>query len=107
MKTTIKKIEDVFVVCWAENKWLWKKISRERSLASTIADDTQAEYENACIELHTHPNGAIHFSRADDADESGKFRIFAILTDIQSKNPSIRFRCGVYDYFFQIYIFIV
>ena len=96
--------EDVFVVFWDENnvEWNWKRISKDRQRASTIADDTLEEYGNACIELHTHPDGAIHFSRADDEDESGKFRIFGILTDIHSNLPKIRFRCGVYDHFIQI-----
>ena len=96
--------EDVFIIFWHEEggEWGWKRISRERQRASTIADDTLDEYGNACIELHTHPAGAIHFSRADDEDESGKFRIFGILTDIHSKLPKIRFRCGVYDHFIQI-----
>ena len=96
--------EDVFVVFWHEKsgEWRWKRISRERQRASTIADDSVEEYGEACIELHTHPDGAIHFSRADDEDESGKFRIFGILTDIHSSLPKIRFRCGVYDHFIQI-----
>ncbi|MCB1025207.1 MAG: hypothetical protein KDB79_12500 [Acidobacteria bacterium] len=96
--------EDVFVVVWHEEigEWHWKRISRERQRASTIADDTLEEYTNACIELHTHPEGAIHFSRADNNDEKGKFRIFGILTDIHSNLPKIRFRCGVYDHFIEI-----
>ncbi len=97
-------LEDVYVVFWheANGQWCWKNIVRERSWARTIADDTLSEYGEACIELHTHPDGAIHFSRADDRDESGKFRIFGILTDVHSELPKIRFRCGVYDYFAQI-----
>lgn len=96
--------EDVFVVFWHEigGEWCWRNIGKERSWARTIADDTLPEYGEASIELHTHPNGAIHFSRADDADESGKFRIFGILTDVHSQTPKIRFRCGVYDHFVQI-----
>lgn len=96
--------EDVFVVFWNEKnaEWKWKRISRDRQRASTIADDSLEEYGEACIELHTHPDGAIHFSRADDEDEKGKFRIFGILTDIHSNLPKIRFRCGVYDHFIQI-----
>lgn len=95
--------EDVYVVYWNENttQWLWKPISRERGAAATIADDRLSEYGDACFELHTHPPGAIHFSRADDRDESGKFRIFGILIDIHDA-PKIRFRCGIYDYFAQI-----
>lgn len=96
--------EDVFVIYWSgeENLWKWRRVGRERTSVATIADDTLKEYANACIELHTHPAGAIHFSRADDLDESGKFRIFAILIDIHSKTPKIRFRCGVYEHFVQI-----
>ena len=96
--------EDVYVVFWDEktNEWRWSAISRERGWASTIADDTREEYGKACLELHTHPPGAIHFSRADDRDETDKFRIFGILIDIHSSTPKIRFRCGVYDFFAQI-----
>lgn len=92
--------EDFYAVFWSEelDDWKWAAISRERSFASTIAEDERAEYAAACLELHTHPPGAIHFSRADNADESGKFRLFGILTDIHDQ-PRIRLRCGVYDYF--------
>lgn len=93
--------EDVYVVYWNENAgdWSWKPISRERSLAATLAEDRLAEYGKACIELHTHPPSAIHFSTADDRDERGKFRIFGILIDVHSETPKIRFRCGIYDFF--------
>ncbi len=95
--------EDFYAVFWsdARDDWDWAAIGRERSLASTIADDKKVEYAAACLELHTHPPGAIHFSRADDRDESGKFRLFGILTDIYQQ-PKIRLRCGVYDYFEQL-----
>ena len=96
--------EDIYVVFWDEpnEKWRWKWMSRERRFAATIADDAQVEYGKACLELHTHPPGAIRFSRADDLDESDKFRIFGILIDVHAANPKIRFRCGVYDFFKQI-----
>lgn len=96
--------EDVYVVFWDEKtaEWRWSAISRERQRASTIADDTREEYGKACLELHTHPPGAFHFSLADDRDEQGKFRIFGILIDIHSATPKIRFRCGIYDFFSQI-----
>ena len=96
--------EDVYIVFWHEraSQWCWKNIGKERSWARTIADDSLSEYGESCIELHTHPDGVIHFSQADDRDESGKFRIFGILVDVHTNNPKIRFRCGVYDYFAQI-----
>lgn len=96
--------EDVYVVFWHEStsQWRWKNIGKDRQWARAIADDSLSEYGEACIELHTHPDGVIHFSKSDDRDEEGKFRIFGILIDVHTPNPKIRFRCGVYNYFAQI-----
>lgn len=95
--------EEVYLLYWdrRHESWQWRPASRSRSWASTIADDSLPEYAEACIELHTHPPGAMNFSRADDQDESGKFRIFGILIDVHDK-PKVRFRCGVYDHLIQI-----
>lgn len=91
--------EEVYLIYWDKLReaWQWKASGREHTWASTVADDTLPEYADCCIELHTHPPGALNFSRADDRDELGKFRIFAILIDIHDK-PKIRFRCGVYEH---------
>ncbi len=95
--------EEVYLIYWDGplGSWRWSAAGRDNNWASTIADDTLPEYAECCIELHTHPPGALNFSRADDADELGKFRIFAILIDGHDK-PKIRFRCGVYDHLVQI-----
>lgn len=91
--------EEVYLIYWDRtlSRWNWRASGREHSWASTIANDKLPEYAECCVELHTHPPGALHFSRADDRDELGKFRIFAILIDVHDK-PKIRFRCGVYDH---------
>lgn len=91
--------EEVYLIYWdaVTGSWHWRASGREHTWASTVADDSLQEYADCCIELHTHPPGALHFSRADDRDELGKFRIFAILIDVHVK-PKIRFRCGVYDH---------
>jgi PRTRC genetic system protein A len=96
--------EDVYVVYWQEKQatWCWKNIGKKRNYASTIADDELEEYKDACLEIHTHPPNATHFSQMDDRDEQGKFRIFGILIDVHNPNPKIRFRCGIYDYFVNI-----
>lgn len=95
--------EEVYLVYWDKRheSWQWRPASRSRTWASTIADDSLPEYAEACIELHTHPPGALKFSGADDRDESGKFRIFGILVDVHDK-PKVRFRCGVYDHLIKI-----
>lgn len=91
--------EEVYLIYWDKvlSEWQWRASGRENNWASTIADDSLPEYADCCIELHTHPPGALNFSRVDDRDELGKFRIFAILIDVHDK-PKIRFRCGVYDH---------
>ena len=95
--------ENVYLIYWDKIReiWSWRAAGRNNSWAATIADDQLPEYADACIELHTHPPGALNFSGADDKDESGKFRIFGILVDVHDK-PKIRFRCGIYDQFVQI-----
>lgn len=95
--------EEIYLIYWDKvlGAWQWRASGRESNWASTIADDTLPEYADCCIELHTHPPGALNVSRADDRDELGKFRIFAILVDVHDK-PKVRFRCGVYDHLIPI-----
>jgi hypothetical protein len=95
--------EEVYLIYWDTilSEWRWRAAGREHGWASTVADDRLPEYADCCIELHTHPPGALHFSGADDHDELGKFRIFAILIDVHDK-PKIRFRCGVYEHLIPI-----
>ncbi|MBA2377968.1 MAG: hypothetical protein H0V76_00150 [Blastocatellia bacterium] len=95
--------EELYLVYWDKSLefWQWRPASRDRTWTSTIADDSLPEYAEACIELHTHPPEALNFSKADDRDESGKFRLFGIFIDVHD-NPKIRFRCGIYDHLIQI-----
>ncbi len=95
--------EELYLIYWDGGRyaWQWSTSSRDRTYASTIADDRRPEYSEACIEIHTHPEGAYQFSTADDRDESGKFRIFGIIADVHDK-PKIRFRCGIYDHLIPI-----
>jgi len=91
--------EELYLIYWDSEirEWQWSTSSRDRTYASTIADDRRPEYSEACIEIHTHPDGAYQFSTADDRDESGKFRIFGLIADVHDK-PKFRFRCGIYDH---------
>jgi hypothetical protein len=96
--------ENLYAICRdAETGgYFWKEISRRRSFGSTIARDDDPAYQNALLEIHTHPPGCNDFSSQDDADESGKFRLFGILVDIHSQKPEIRLRVGIYDSFWEI-----
>lgn len=95
--------EELYLIYWDQgsDSWQWCTSGRDRTWASTIADDRRPEYSEACIEIHTHPDGAYQFSSADDRDESGKFRIFGIIVDVHDK-PKVRFRCGIYDHLIPI-----
>lgn len=95
--------ENLYAVCRdAGGHYFWKEISRDRRFGSTIARDDDPAYQNAVLEIHTHPPGCPEFSRADDSDERGKFRLFGILIDIHSEKPAIRLRVGIYDSFWEI-----
>ena len=96
--------ENLYAVYWNKKikQYFWKEISRNRSFGSTIARDDDAAYQNAILEIHTHPPGCREFSGQDDRDESGKFRLFGILVDIHSAKPMIRLRVGIYDSFWEI-----
>lgn len=95
--------EELYLIYWDDERyaWQWSTSSKDRTYASTIADDRRLEYSEACIEIHTHPDGAYQFSSADDRDESGKFRIFGIIADVHDE-PKVRFRCGIYDHLIPI-----
>ena len=96
--------ENLYAVCRDDKSggYFWKEISHSRSFGSTIARDDDTAYQNAVLEIHTHPPGCRAFSSQDDRDESGKFRLFGILVDIHSVQPAIRLRVGVYDSFWEI-----
>lgn len=96
--------ENLYAVCRDDKSgsYFWKEISHSRSFGSTIARDDDAAYQQAVLEIHTHPPGCREFSASDDRDESGKFRLFGILVDIHSVQPAIRLRVGIYDSFWEI-----
>jgi PRTRC genetic system protein A len=96
--------ENLYAVYWNEktSDFAWEEISRRRNFGSTIALDESPAYQNAILEIHTHPPNCRNFSASDNLDESGKFRLFGILIDIHSAKPLIRLRVGLYDSFWEI-----
>ena len=96
--------ENLYAICRdAEiGGYYWKEISLYRRFGSTVARDDDPAYQNAILEIHTHPPNCRQFSSQDDRDESGKYRLFGILVDIHSEQPLIRLRVGIYDSFWEI-----
>ncbi|KYC34690.1 hypothetical protein WA1_49050 [Scytonema hofmannii PCC 7110] len=57
-----------------------------------------SSYENAIIEVHSHSHYDAFFSQTDDVEETGKFRIFAVLGNLPER-PTICTRVGIYNHF--------
>ena len=55
-------------------------------------------YKSAIVEVHSHHQMAAEFSHADDQEEAGKFRLFAVLGEIFTQ-PTISVRVGIYNHF--------
>ena len=56
----------------------------------------------ALIDLHSHNSMPAFFSGTDDLDESGGFRIFAVLGRVSRHEAEIRVRVGIYGHFYDI-----
>lgn len=86
-----------------DNQWQLHVPAQAASHTSvaTIESSFGSAYETALIEVHSHARAPASFSTQDDIEESGKFRIFAVIGSLP-ENPSIRVRLGVYDRFFSI-----
>ncbi len=98
--------ENLYAVYWNEEtgNYSWEEISQHRNFGSTIGRNDSSAYQNAILEIHTHPPNCRNFSASDNRDESGKFRLFGILVDIHSAKPLIRLRVGLYDSFWEILV---
>ena len=102
MRQILPKIYTPFIGMRKRGNYAWEEISRHRNFGSTIGRDDSSAYQNAILEIHTHPPNCRNFSGQDNRDESGKFRLFGILVDIHSAKPLIRLRVGLYDSFWEI-----
>jgi len=85
------------------NQWQLHVPAQTASRTSVAAMESSfnSTYETAPIEIHSHAGAPACFSTQDDIEESGKFRIFAVIGSLPEK-PSFSVRLGVYDRFFDI-----
>ncbi|URD53486.1 Mov34/MPN/PAD-1 family protein [Chroococcidiopsis sp. CCNUC1] len=86
-----------------DDRWQLHVPPQTASRTSVAATESSfnSTYETALIEIHSHAGAPACFSTQDDLEESGKFRIFAVIGSLPEK-PSICVRLGVYDRFFNI-----
>lgn len=85
------------------NQWQLHVPAQTASRTSVTAMESSfnSTYETALIEIHSHAGAPACFSTQDDIEESGKFRIFAVIGSLPDR-PAISVRLGVYDRFFSI-----
>ncbi len=91
--------EVLFYLAFTDDNWqliIPDQVATEYSVTPT--NSLNPLYESAIIEVHSHHQMAAEFSLADDKEEAGKFRLFAVLGEIFTK-PTISVRVGIYTHF--------
>ena len=91
--------EVLFYLAFTEGIWqllIPDQIATEYSVTPTNPLDPF--YESAIIEVHSHHQMEAEFSFTDDKEESGKFRLFAVLGEIFTSS-TISVRVGIYNHF--------
>ena len=98
----VGKKEILFYLSFTQGKW---QLDIPSQLATTCSvkplDLSSNSYSSALIEVHSHHSMSAQFSVVDDLEESGKFRLFAVLGEIFTR-PTINVRVGIYNHFWQI-----
>lgn len=99
----VGKKEILFYLSFTQGKWqldIPSQLATPLSVKPLVASLGSA-YETALIEVHSHHSMTAQFSVVDDLEESGKFRLFAVLGEIFTR-PTINVRVGIYNHFWQI-----
>jgi PRTRC genetic system protein A len=94
--------EILFYLCFTDGEW-YLHIPEQTATSTSVTpvEATSLSYQTAMIEVHSHHSMSAQFSATDDEEESGKFRIFAVLGEIFT-NSHICVRLGAYSHFWQI-----
>jgi proteasome lid subunit RPN8/RPN11 len=98
-------LESLFYLSYDEESGEWKLAEsaqeRHHSTVRPRDDSAGSDYAQALIEVHTHPRGYPDFSEQDDEEEQGKFRVFAVCSDL-FEHTSLRVRVGIFEHFCEI-----
>ena len=99
LSTAAGQEEVLFYLAFTDDNWqliIPDQVATEYNV--TPIDPLNPFYELAIVEVHSHHRMAAEFSLADDKEEAGKFRLFAVLGEIFT-NPTINVRLGIYNHF--------
>ncbi|MBO3458448.1 hypothetical protein G7B40_025185 [Aetokthonos hydrillicola Thurmond2011] len=94
--------EILFHLCFTGGEW-YLHLPKQTATSThvTPVEPSELSYETALIEIHSHHTYSACFSTTDDQEESGKFRIFAVLGEIFN-HPTLNVRVGIYSHFYYI-----
>lgn len=96
-------VETLFYFQWNQDNWqliVPPQIQSYSSVRPILPESVTNDYQTATIEVHSHPPHARAFSIEDTQIATG-FRIFAILTDLES-DPKLITRVGIDGVFWSI-----
>lgn len=98
----VGKKEILFYLSYVEDSWQLD-IPSQLAMSGSVKPlaGSSKSYESALIEVHSHHSMTAQFSPVDNQEESGKFRLFAVLGEIFTC-PTINVRVGIYSHFWQI-----
>jgi hypothetical protein len=94
-------VETLFYLHWNQSDWeltVPPQVQTYSSVKPTLPE--MPDYQMATIEVHSHPPNAKTFSDEDTQSAIG-FRIFAILTDVDT-HPKLITRVGIDGFFWSI-----
>jgi PRTRC genetic system protein A len=83
------------------DQWLVNVPRQYQASVSVRPADPFAGGVNTMIEVHSHHNMGAFFSQADNNDERGGFRIYAVIGGLSTR-PTILTRVGIYGHFMEI-----
>ncbi len=95
-------LEQLYHLCW-DGQTVRLEIPPQTQTAVSckpLDDSLESSLARAIIEIHSHHSMTARFSAVDDADERG-YRIYGVIGRVLDA-PEIRFRVGVYGYFWEI-----
>lgn len=84
------------------NAWEYYLPAQTQAPGSVHPTNPYASGTDTLMEVHSHHDMSAYFSPTDTRDESGCFRLFAVVGMLNSKHPEIRVRVGIYGHFWEI-----
>jgi hypothetical protein len=97
-------VESLFHLAYGAGAWVLHEPPqiRRHSAVRPKDDGADSSYGSALIEVHVHPEARPEFSGQDDDEESGKFRVFAVIGDLFGPARRLRVRVGLHDHFCEV-----